>query len=103
MVDIYEKLRDEKGVIVPGRTILFITKLDGYTISEFIHGQYIAEDRTGILLVVDDYIANQVEKLLYKDGQLVVKEGMTIDIPEKSALEIEKEELLMRLAELEKI
>lgn len=104
MINQYESLYDEIGDVITNRTKLFIKKSDEEgNILEFSGGLAFTVTEPGTLLIVDKYIPGQIDKLLFKDGQLVVKKGMTIDVPEKSALEIEKEELLKRLAELEKI
>lgn len=104
MIDVYDKLHDVEGKRLEGRTKLFIKEIDTEgNILEFGAGIGFVPTETGTLFIVDDYVVDQVDKLQFKSGQLIVKEGMTLEIPQKSALEIEKEELLKRLAELENV
>ena len=102
LINQYESLYDEIGDVITSRTKLFIKKTDEEdNILEFSGGLAFAVTEPGTLLIVDKYIPEQIDKLLFKDGQLVVKEGMTLEVPQKSAIEIEREALLKRLAELE--
>ncbi|TDM35185.1 hypothetical protein [Macrococcoides canis] len=104
MINQYESLYDESGDVITSRTKLFIKKTDEESnILEFSGGLAFTVTEPGTLLIVDKYIPEQIDKLLFKDGLLIVKDGMTIEVPQKSAVEIEKEELLKRLAELENV
>lgn len=104
MINQYESLYDETGDVITSRTKLFIKKTDeDGNILEFSGGLAFTVTEPGTLLIVDKYILEQIDKLLFKDGLLIVKDGMTIEVPQKSAVEIEKEELLKRLAELENV
>ena len=101
MVNIYESIKGEKGVDDPKRVRLFITKVgeDG-TIYEFLSSNYSIPTTNGTLFIVDDWLIDQLDKVIFKDGTLQVKEGEQLDEPVKSELEQEEEELLKRLAEL---
>lgn len=55
----------------------------------------------GTLLFVDVWIIDQIDKLLFVDGELKVKDGEELIPPVKSELELEEEELLRRIAEIQ--
>ena len=101
MVKIYDNIKDEKGIESPSRVKLFITKtLDDGTISESIAGNSAVPMTNGTMFIVDDWLIDQLDKVVFKDGTLQVKEGEQLDEPVKTVLEREEEELLKRLAEL---
>ena len=101
MVNIYDKLRDEHGELVNGRTKLFIKTVDSDgSISEFNHGIAFVTEENGTQFIVDDWLIPQLDKIQFIDGTLKVKEGEELVEPVKSELEREEEELLKRLAEL---
>ena len=101
MVNIYNSLRDEYGDLIDGRTKLFIksTKDDG-TINDYIRGLAFTPEDNGTMFIIDDWLIPQLDKVIFKDGTLKVKEGEELVEPVKSELEREEEELLKRLAEL---
>ena len=101
MLEIYESIRDENSGIVPGRTKLFIVNTNEFgeiILSE--HGTKLTPEGTGTMFIVDDWLIDQLDKVIFKDGTLQVKEGEQLDEPVKTVLEREEEELLKRLAEL---
>ena len=101
MVNMYESIRDSSGDNIDGLTKFFIkTVNEDDSISEFLSGTSIVPNDPGTLLIVDEWIVEQVDKLLFIDGELVVKEGETLDEPVKSDIELQEEELLRQLAEL---
>ena len=102
MVNIYESIKGEKGVDDPKRVRLFITKVgeDG-TIYEFLSSNYSIPTTNGTLFIVDDWLIDQLDKVIFKDGTLQVKEGEQLDEPVKSEKELQREELLRQLALLD--
>ena len=101
MVNIYESLY-ENDRLVNGRTKLFIktTDYDG-TIKDHEYGVAFTPNSTGTMFIVDDWIIPQIDKLKFEDGELKVKDGEDIEEPQKTEKELEREQLLKRLAELE--
>ena len=102
MVNIYDKLRDENGELVNGRTKLFIKTVgsDG-SISEFNHGIAFVTEENGTQFIVDDWLVEQIDKLQFVGGSLSVKKGKSLDPPAKSEKELQREALLKQLAELD--
>lgn len=103
MINIYNSLRDENDALVPNRTILFIRKDEINENGEFdlySYGLGVSLDGSGYSFIVDDWLIDQLDKVVFKDGTLKVKEGEELVEPVKSELEREEEELLKRLAEL---
>ena len=101
MVKIYDNIKDENGIESPNRVRLFITKTDEEgNINEFLSGNSVVPMTNGTMFIVDDWLIDQLDKVMFKDGTLQVKEGEQLDEPVKSELEQEEEELLKRLAEL---
>ena len=101
MVKIYDNIKDENGIDDPKRVRLFITKVeDDGTINEFLSGNSAVPMTNGTLFIVDDWLIDQLDKVVFKGGTLKVKEGEQLDEPVKTVLEREEEELLKRLAEL---
>ena len=103
MINVYNNLRDENDVLLPNRTILFIRKDEIEENGEFelySYGLGVSLDGSGYSFIVDDWLIDQLDKVVFKDGTLKVKEGKQLDKPVKSELELEEEELLKRLAEL---
>ena len=102
MVNIYDNLRDENGNDVFGRSMLFITKTDEHgNIGECITGVAGAPLTNGTMFIVDDWLIDQLDKVIFKDGTLKVKEGEQLDEPVKSEKEKQREELLRQLALLD--
>ena len=102
MVNIYNSLRDDYGDLIDGRTKLFIksTKDDG-TINDYIRGLAFTPEDNGTMFIVDDWLIPQLDKVIFKDGTLQVKEGEQLDEPVKSEKELQREELLRQLALLD--
>lgn len=101
MVNIYENIRGDSGDLVRGRTKLFIknTETDG-SIGEFLSGGACVPEGNGTMFIVDEWLIPQIDKLLFINGELKVKDGETIEEPKKSGIELQEEELLRQLAEL---
>ena len=102
MINLYENLRDKDGNIRPNVTKLFINSTDeDGGITEYLSGVAIVPEGSGTMFIVDDWIIPQIDKLKFEDGELKVKDGENIEEPQKTEKELEKEQLLKRLAELE--
>lgn len=101
MINIYESINDENGNRVINRTKLFITetKDDGEILSRD-YGFGVVPLTSGTMFIVDEWLIPQLDKIKMIDGQLVLKDGETIDEPVKSDLEIQEEELEKQLAAL---
>ena len=102
MVKIYDNIKDEHGIDDPKRVRLFITKVkDDGTINEFLSGNSAVPMTNGTMFIVDDWLIDQLDKVIFKDGTLQVKEGEQLDEPVKSEKELQREELLRQLALLD--
>ena len=102
MVKIYDNIKDENGIDDPKRVRLFITKVDDNgTVSEYLSGNSAVPMTNGTLFIVDDWLIDQLDKVIFKDGTLKVKEGEQLDEPVKSKKELQREELLRQLALLD--
>ena len=102
MVKIYDSIKDANGIEDPNRTRLFITKVDDSgAVSEFLSGNSAVPMTNGTLFIVDDWLIDQLDKVVFKDGALQVKEGEQLDEPVKSEKEKQREELLRQLALLD--
>lgn len=88
----------------PGRTKVFFVVRDG-RVSRVMTGNHAVSTEQGLQFYVDDYVADQIYKCeLYIDGlepKLIVKEGETIEVPEKSEKEKEIERLKFELEKLQ--
>ncbi|AQL56410.1 hypothetical protein [Abyssicoccus albus] len=101
MINIFDRLHDVEGKRIEGRTKLFVKETDTEgNILEFGAGIGLVPTETGTLFIIDDYVVDQVDKLKMVDGQLIIKDGMSIDVPEKTEEQLEIEALEKRLAEL---
>ena len=101
MVKIYDSLY-ENGVTVNGRTKLFVREVDeDGTIGNHDYGIAFTPDSTGTLFIVDDWLIDQLDKVVFIDGTLQVKDGEQLDEPVKSEKEKQREELLRQLALLD--
>ena len=101
MVKIYQDFRDENGVRINGRTKLFIKEtLEDGSIDRYNSGIAFVTEENGTQFIVDDWLIPQLDKVIFKDGTLKVKEGEELVEPVKTVLEREEEELLKRLADL---
>ena len=102
MVKIYDNIKDENGIDDPKRVRLFITKVeDDGTINEFLSGNSAVPMTNGTLFIVDGWLIDQIDKVIFKDGTLRVKDGEQLDEPVKSEKEKQREELLRQLALLD--
>ena len=104
MINIYNSLRDENDVLLPNRTILFIRKDEIEENGEFelySYGLGVSLDGSGYSFIVDDWLIDQLDKVVFKDGTLKVKDGEQLDEPVKSEKEKQREELLRQLALLD--
>lgn len=101
MVNVYQNLRDEQGRLIEGRTKLFIQHADDEgNILEYVYGIAIVPETTGAMFIVDDFIVYQLDRLQLLDGQLIEKDGMTVQKPIKTADELRIEELEREMMEL---
>ena len=104
MVKIYDNIKDENGIDDPKRVRLFITKTDEEgTINEFLSGNSAVPMTNGTLFIVDDWLIDQLDKVVFKDGTLRVKDGEKLVEPVKSEKEKQREELLRQLALLDAV
>ena len=88
--------------MIPGRTKLFIVDSDNEgEIVRSYDGTSIIPENNGTLFIVDDWLIPQLDKVVFKDGTLKVKEGEQLDEPVKSEKELQREELLRQLALLD--
>ena len=88
--------------MIPGRTKLFIVDSDNEgEIVRSYDGTSIIPENNGTLFIVDDWLIDQLDKVVFKDGTLQVKEGEQLDEPVKSEKEKQREELLRQLALLD--
>ena len=102
MVNIYQSMYDENLNSVQGRTKLFIKDvLEDGSIGNHDYGTAISASETGTMFIIDDWVIEQRDKLLFKDGALSVKDGEELVPPVKSEKELQREALLKQLAELD--
>ena len=104
MINIYNSLRDENDALVPNRTILFIRKYEIDENGEFelySYGLGVSLDGSGYSFIVDDWLIDQLDKVVFQDGTLQVKDGEELVEPVKSEKELQREELLRQLALLD--
>ena len=102
MIELYDDIRLSDGSIASGRTKLFIKEtLDDGTISNCQTGSLLIPDGAGTILIVDDWLIDQLDKVQFIDGVLSVKDGEELIPPVKSEKELQREALLKQLAELD--
>ena len=104
MINVYNSLRDENDALVPNRTILFIRKDEINENGEFelySYGLGVSLDGSGYSFIVDDWLIDQLDKVIFKDGTLKVKEGEELVEPVKTEKEKQREELLRQLSLLD--
>lgn len=102
MLELYDDVRLSDGSIASGRTKLFIKEtLDDGTISNCQTGSLLIPDGAGTILIVDDWLIDQLDKVQFIDGVLSVKDGEELIPPVKSEKELQREALLKQLAELD--
>ena len=102
MIHIYSSFRDSEGNSIKGRIKLFIRQTDEVgNIELFQSGIMVSPEENGTMFIVDDWLIPQLDKVIFKDGTLKVKEGEQLDEPVKSEKEKQREELLRQLALLD--
>ena len=102
MIELYDDVRLSDGSIASGRTKLFIKEtLDDGSISNCQTGSLLIPDGAGTILIVDDWLIDQLDKVQFIDGVLSVKNGETLTPPVKTEKELQREALLKQLAELD--
>ena len=102
MIELYDDVRLSDGSIASGRTKLFIKEtLDDGSISNCQTGSLLIPDGAGTILIVDDWLIDQLDKVQFIDGVLSVKDGEEIIPPVKTEKELQREALLKQLAELD--
>lgn len=99
MVNIYENIKDENGIDDPKRVRLFITKTDEEgNINEFLSHNSAVPMTNGTMFIVDDWLIDQLDKVVFKDGTLQVKDGEQLDEPVKSEKQLMIEEMERQIA-----
>ena len=102
MVNIYQSVYDEQSNLINGRTKLFIKEsLEDGSIGNHDYGIACTPSETGTLLIVDDWIIPQIDKVQFIDGKLSVKDGASLEEPVKSEKQLRMEELQRQMAELQ--
>lgn len=101
MIDIYETIYDDNLNIIPGRTKLFIKdSLEDGTIGKHDYGISVTPEQSGTMFIVDDWLISQREKLLFINGELLVKDGEELIPPVKSQRQLQIEAIERQLAAL---
>ena len=102
MIKTYETIKDENDNSINNLTKLFIIETDEQgEILRSRDGASIIPVESGAMFIVDDWLIPQLNKVIFKDGRLQVKEGEQLDEPVKSEKEKQREELLRQLALLD--
>lgn len=85
----------------PNRRIAFITvDEEGTILSSTVSKGAVLTDRTGYTLIVDDYVADQITKFIFIDGELVLQENEELHVPVKTEKELQIEAIERQLAAL---
>lgn len=96
MVNIYDEIKDGNGLLITGRTKLYIKHSDvdaEGNFGQFERGTALVFDSSGYQFIVDSWIIPQIDKLKIDGGTLVVKEGEQLQERIKTPEEIRMEEL----------
>ena len=102
MVKVYNSIKDEHGNLIAGVTKLFIISTQSdHTIGKFISGIACVPEGNGTMFIVDEWLIPQIDKILFVDGALSVKDGEELIPPVKSEKELKREALLRKIAELD--
>lgn len=104
MINIYNNIRGENDTFINGRTFLFIGNNDvdeQGNINTPTFGLGFSPESSGHLLIVDEWLIDQMDKVQFKDGTLSVKDGEELIPPVKSEKELKREALLRQIAELD--
>lgn len=84
------------------RRVVFVNAADdGQIVHSVVSNNSVVADRPGHTFIVDDYVAEQITKFKLINGQLELIDGEALDVPEKSELQLEEEQLMQRLAEIQ--
>ena len=101
-MNIYESIYNDKNELINGRTKLFIMQCDeDGVITKSLDGTSLIPSESGTMFIVDNWLIDQLDKVVFKDGTLQVKDGEQLDEPVKSEKEKQREELLRQLALLD--
>lgn len=102
MIHIYSSFRDVEGNSIKGRIKLFIRQTDEVgNIELFQSGIMVSPEENGTMVIVDDWLIPQIDKVQFKDGMLSVKNGEELIPPVKTEKELMMEELQRQMAELQ--
>lgn len=102
MIKVYNDIKDDKQNVIPGITKLFIEDVDeNGIILNCLHGPTVVPERSGTLIIVDNWLIDQLDKVQFIDGVLSVKDGEELIPPVKTEKELQREALLKQLAELD--
>lgn len=90
---------------VDGDKVKVFISIKNNIITGITIGNHVVPKKSGIQFYVDGYVAPQLNKTSFSmeglQPKLTLKDGETIDTPEKSSKEIEIEKLKNRLEELQ--
>lgn len=87
---------------MPDRRVAFITTdSEGLILSSTVSKTAVSTNRTGSTLIVDDYVADQITKFRFINGELILIDGEKIIVPVKTEKELQREALLKQLADLD--
>ena len=101
MIHIYSSFRDEEGNSIKGRIKLFIRQTDEVgNIELFQSGIMVSPEENGTMFIVDDWLIPQIDKVQFKDGILLVKDGEELIPPDKTEKELQIEAIERQLAAL---
>lgn len=101
MINVYLSILNDEGKQVKGRTKLFIKTQENGNIEEYISGIACVPEGSGTMFIVDDWLIDQLDKVVFVDGALYVKEGAEPKAPIKSEKQLRIEELQREMAELQ--
>lgn len=102
MINSYDNNIDEYGNLINNRTKLFIRKVNEKNeIEQSFSGTRYVPEGAGTLFIVDDWIIPQLDKILFVNGELKLKDGEEIVPPVKTERQLQIEKLQRQLAELE--
>ena len=86
---------------MPDRRIAFITTdSEGLILSSTVSKTAVSTNRTGNTLIVDDYVADQITKFRFINGELILIDEEKIIVPVKTEKELQIEAIERQLAAL---
>lgn len=86
---------------MPDRRIAFITTdSEGLILSSTVSKTAVSTNMTGSTLIVDDYVADQITKFRFINGELILIDGEKIIVPVKTEKELQIEAIERQLAAL---